>query len=98
MSMFGALDTAVTGVALGRTMLDVIGNNIANANTVRAAGQAPFRASLVVAQTLPGTEGVAVDRHGRAGRGARTSSTTRRTRSPTPPATSPGPRSTSPRR
>ncbi len=58
--MFGAFDTATTGVTLGRTMLDVIGNNIANANTVRAAGEAPFRASLVVAQTLPGTGGVAV--------------------------------------
>ena len=38
MSMFSALDTAVTGVSLGRTMLDVISNNVANANTVRAAG------------------------------------------------------------
>ena len=58
--MFGALDTAATGVGLGRTMLDVISNNVANMNTVRPAGEAPFRASLVVAQAQGGTEGVAV--------------------------------------
>lgn len=60
MGMFGALDTAATGVALGRTWMDVVGNNIANVNTVRAAGQVPFRASLVVAQAQGGTAGVAV--------------------------------------
>jgi len=60
MSMFGALDTAATGVTLGRTWMDVVGNNIANINTVRAAGQAPFRAGLVVAQAQAGTSGVAV--------------------------------------
>ncbi|MCW2599386.1 MAG: protein of unknown function domain protein [Frankiales bacterium] len=58
--MFGALDAAASGVTLGRTMVDVISNNIANVNTIRPAGQAPFRASLVVAQSLPGTDGVAV--------------------------------------
>jgi flagellar basal-body rod protein FlgC len=58
--MFGALDAAASGVTLGRTMLDVISNNVANVNTVRAAGVAPFRASLVVAQSQPGTDGVAV--------------------------------------
>lgn len=58
--MFGALDAASTGVTLGRTMMDVISNNIANMDTVRPAGAAPFRASLVVAQPQSGTEGVAV--------------------------------------
>ena len=58
--MFGALDAATTGVTLGRTMMDVISNNIANLDTVRPAGQAPFRASLVVAQAQTGTDGVAV--------------------------------------
>jgi flagellar basal-body rod protein FlgC len=58
--LFGALDAAASGVTLGRTMMDVISDNVANVNTVRAAGQAPFRASLVVAQSLPGTNGVAV--------------------------------------
>ncbi|MGB8650650.1 MAG: flagellar basal body rod protein FlgC [Mycobacteriales bacterium] len=58
--MFGALDAAATGVTLGRTWMDVTADNVANVNTVRPAGQAPFRASLVVAQSQPGTEGVAV--------------------------------------
>lgn len=58
--MFGALDAAATGVTLGRTIMDVVSDNVANVNTVRAAGQAPFRASLVVAQSLSGQNGVAV--------------------------------------
>ena len=58
--MFGALDTATSGMTLGRTIMDVVSNNVANVNTVRAAGEAPFRASLVVAQSRPGTEGVSV--------------------------------------
>jgi flagellar basal-body rod protein FlgC len=41
-------------------MMDVISNNIANMDTVRPAGEAPFRASLVVAQAQAGTDGVAV--------------------------------------
>jgi flagellar basal-body rod protein FlgC len=60
MSMFGALDAASTGVTLGRTWMDVISDNVANANTVRPAGQQPFRASLVVAQSAQGTDGVNV--------------------------------------
>ena len=58
--MFGALDAASSGVNLGKTMMDVIADNVANANTVRPAGQAPFRASLVVAQARTGTDGVDV--------------------------------------
>jgi flagellar basal-body rod protein FlgC len=60
MSMFGALDAASTGVALGRTWMDSISDNVANVNTVRPAGEEPFRARLVVARTLPGTDGVGV--------------------------------------
>jgi flagellar basal-body rod protein FlgC len=60
MRIFGALDTAASGMGLGQTLMDVISNNIANVNTVRAAGEAPFRASLVVAQARSGTEGVEV--------------------------------------
>ena len=60
MGMFGALDTAATGVALGRTWMDAISDNVANINTVRPGGQAPFRAEEVVAQSLPGTQGVTV--------------------------------------
>lgn len=60
MSMFGALDAASTGVNLGRTWMDSISDNVANVNTVRPAGQEPFRARLVVAQSLPGTGGVGI--------------------------------------
>ena len=51
MSMFGALDTAASGVGLGRVWMDVIADNVANVNTVRPAGEEPFRASTVVAQS-----------------------------------------------
>ena len=40
--------------------MDAISDNIANMNTVRPGGQAPFRAEEVVAQSLPGTQGVTV--------------------------------------
>ena len=58
--MFGALDAASSGVTLGRTWLDVISDNVANANTVRPGDEEPFRASFVVAQAREGTDGVAV--------------------------------------
>ncbi len=58
--MFGAMSAASSGVTLGRTWMDVIADNVANADTVRPAGEEPFRASLVVAQAQPGTAGVAV--------------------------------------
>ncbi len=61
MSMFGAMDTAATGVGLGRVWMDVIANNVANANTVRPAGEAPFRASAVVATASNDLSGVRVD-------------------------------------
>lgn len=60
MSMFGALDTAHTGVSMGRTWMDAVSDNIANLNTVRPAGQEPFRAKLVLAQSRAGQGGVAV--------------------------------------
>jgi flagellar basal-body rod protein FlgC len=40
--------------------MDAISDNVANINTVRPGGQAPFRAEEVVAQSLPGTQGVTV--------------------------------------
>jgi flagellar basal-body rod protein FlgC len=60
MSMFGALDTAATGVGLGRTWMDATSTNVANINTVRPPGEEPFRARLVVAQTLQDRPGVGV--------------------------------------
>lgn len=60
MSMFGAMDTASTGVHLGRVWMDAVSDNIANLNTVRPAGEEPFRARLVVAQDRAGQAGVGV--------------------------------------
>ncbi len=60
MGMFGAIDTASSGVHLGRVWMDSVSDNIANLNTVRPAGEEPFRARLVVAQSRPGQDGVAV--------------------------------------
>lgn len=58
MGMFGALDTAATGVNLGRIWMNATADNIANVDTVRPAGEAPYRARQVVAAALPGTDGV----------------------------------------
>jgi flagellar basal-body rod protein FlgC len=62
MGMFGALDTAATGVALGRTWIDASSDNVANINTVRPAGEQPFRARLVVARARADQDGVEVER------------------------------------
>src|SRR2546423_15691276 len=62
MGMFSTLDTAVTGAATGQTWLNAISDNVANSNTVRPAGEEPFRARLVVARSLgqPGEIGTGV--------------------------------------
>ncbi|MCW2606198.1 MAG: flagellar basal-body rod protein FlgC [Frankiales bacterium] len=62
MGMFGALDAASSGVALGRTWIDASSDNVANLNTVRPAGEEPFRARLVVARARTGQDGVDVER------------------------------------
>ena len=62
MGMFGALDTASSGVRLGKTWIDVTANNVANVNTVRRPGEEPFRAGLVVARARSGQDGVDVER------------------------------------
>lgn len=62
MGMFGAMDTASSGVRLGRTWIDATSDNVANMNTVRPAGEEPFRAKLVVARARQGNDGVDVER------------------------------------
>lgn len=57
MGMFGALDTAVTGVNVSGTWLETIAGNVANLNTVRPAGEEPFRASLLEVQSVQGANG-----------------------------------------
>ena len=54
MTGFDTFDVGRSGLTLSKTWLDVIANNIANVNTVHPAGQAPFRASYVVAQEIVG--------------------------------------------
>ena len=48
MSMFGAIDAAGSGLSAERLRLDVISNNLANANTTRTAKGGPYRRQLVV--------------------------------------------------
>ena len=66
MGLFQALDTATSGVSVASTWMNAISDNVANVNTVRPAGQDPFRAELVVAHAVGGGPGqvgtgVAVD-------------------------------------
>jgi flagellar basal-body rod protein FlgC len=58
MSDFGALDISGSGLVAHRKWLDAISDNVANVNTVRPAGEQPFRARLVVARSRPGNGGV----------------------------------------
>ncbi len=60
--MFGALDAASSGVGVGRVWMDVIADNVANVNTVRPAGEEPFRAAKVEAQSVGGLGGVRVQK------------------------------------
>ena len=58
MSGFDTFDVARSGLSLSKTWLDVISNNIANANTVHPAGQQPFRAAYLIARETGSTGGV----------------------------------------
>ncbi len=46
--MFSAIDAAGSGLTAERLRLDVISNNIANANTTRTAGGGAYRRQMVV--------------------------------------------------
>ena len=48
MGIFSSINTAATGLTAQRTRLDVIANNIANANTTRTTDGGPFKRSRVV--------------------------------------------------
>jgi flagellar basal-body rod protein FlgC len=56
--MFGALDTAVTGVNVSGTWMDAIAGNIANVNTVTRTDQEPFRASMLEVQSVNRGDGI----------------------------------------
>jgi flagellar basal-body rod protein FlgC len=48
MGMFSSINTAASGLTAERLRLDVISDNIANANTTRTADGGPFRRSRVI--------------------------------------------------
>lgn len=48
MSMFGGIDASASGLTAERLRMDVISNNIANANTTRTAEGGPYRRRYVV--------------------------------------------------
>lgn len=64
MSMFGAIDTAHSGLTVYRTWLDATSDNIANANTVRRTDEPAYQARYVMVESVEG------DGHG-IGAGAR---------------------------
>ena len=55
------IDIAVSGLRAQATRMNVIGNNIANANTTRAADGKPYRRQEVMLATGAGLAGVKVD-------------------------------------
>lgn len=52
MSIFGAINTAATGLTTNRVRLDVIADNMANVNTTRTTEGGPFRRGRVVVQSI----------------------------------------------
>lgn len=58
MTMFRALDNSVSGANLSRLWMDAIADNIANVNTVRPPDEDPFRARVVIAQSVEGDDGI----------------------------------------
>ncbi|MDT8901286.1 flagellar basal body rod protein FlgC [Anaeroselena agilis] len=48
MGMFGAIDAAASGMTAERLRMDVIANNLANANSTRTAEGGPYRRQMVV--------------------------------------------------
>jgi len=51
MGMFSSINTASSGLTAQRLRLDVIADNIANANTTRTAEGGPYRRSRVIMKT-----------------------------------------------
>lgn len=65
MGAFDAIDVGRTGVGFSQFWIETLAHNLANINTVTSPDEEPFRARMVVAQTLtdeitPTGSGVAV--------------------------------------
>lgn len=51
--MFSALETSASGLSAERLRMDVIANNIANANTTRTSEGGPYRRQMTVLESRP---------------------------------------------
>lgn len=51
-ALFSALDAAVSGATVSRVWLDAISDNVANVNTMRRTNEEPFRARMVVVDSV----------------------------------------------
>jgi flagellar basal-body rod protein FlgC len=54
MSMFGALDVSASGLTASRMRMDVVAENLANAETTRGPNGGPYRRKEVVLQSVGG--------------------------------------------
>jgi flagellar basal-body rod protein FlgC len=62
MSLFDAIDTAATGLSAERLRMDVVAENLANAQTTRGADGKAYRRKVVVLEELaPSTFGSTLD-------------------------------------
>lgn len=52
-TLFGSIRVSASGMAVGRTQMDVISVNLANANAMRVGGQAPYARRVVLVQGSP---------------------------------------------
>ena len=52
MSMFGAIQTAGSGMRMNRVWIDAVSDNISNLNTVRPAGEDAFQGRMIVAEAV----------------------------------------------
>lgn len=57
MGFFGSMDTAATGLTAQRLRLDIISQNIANANTTRTAEGGPYKRKSVIFEQIDNTQG-----------------------------------------
>jgi len=68
MSLFDAIDTAASGLSAERLRMDVVAENLANAQTTRGADGQPYRRKVVTLQqagaSFPATLGGAMNRSG----------------------------------
>lgn len=55
---FGAINAASSGASMASTWMDVLGHNLANANTMTSTEGEPFRAKYLVVQEQSDAEGV----------------------------------------